>query len=290
MAKARAAGLLKARWPVALLGLAGFALLLLGRLAPGPTGSFRASVTDLAAPVLQLMAVPARHVASGIDGLAALGDLRRENERLSAENAVLLDWYREAERLRAENRALRDLTRLRPRPEAQMVSARVIVDPGGAFVDSLLIDAGAADGVAKGQAVLVGAGLVGQVVETGAHSARVLLITDLSSRVPVRLRESRATAVLAGRNDRRPALRYLPEGVEPAPGELVLTSGLGGLFPPDLPIARVTGRLGDEIRVEPLAGLSRLEAVMVVDYGLSGDVAAAEPAPAPAPAAAESTE
>ena len=109
----------------------------------------------------------------------------RENIRLAEENERLLGWQQVALRLSAENAELRDLAKLVPEPAISFVTARVIADSGGAYARSVMVNAGRDNGVARGQAAMTGEGLVGRVAEVGSRAARILLITDLNSRVPV---------------------------------------------------------------------------------------------------------
>ncbi|HLI20842.1 MAG TPA: rod shape-determining protein MreC, partial [Stellaceae bacterium] len=126
------------------------------------------------------------------------------------------------------------------------------------------------DGVARGQAALTGEGLVGRVAEVGTRTARVLLLTDLNSHIPVELEDTHQHAVLDGDNSEQPRLVYLPQNVEVSVGERVVTIGAGGVFPPGLPVGVVASVANGVIRIEPYAELSRLEVLRIVDFGLSG--------------------
>ena len=126
--------------------------------------------------------------------------------------------------------------------------------------------------VSKGQIALDDRGLVGRVTELGGRSARVLLLTDMNSRVPVILENSRARAILAGTNGPRPRLMYWPEGVQPAEGERVVTSAEANAFPAGLPVGVVRYSASNVPEVQPLARLDRLEVVRLFDYGLKGVV------------------
>ena len=97
----------------------------------------------------------------------------------------LLSWQQAALTLASENTGLRGLLKLTPEPAATFITARVIANSGGAYVRSLMVHAGSENGVARGQAAMTGEGLVGRVAEVGSRAARVLLVTDLNSRVPV---------------------------------------------------------------------------------------------------------
>jgi rod shape-determining protein MreC len=145
----------------------------------------------------------------------------------------------------------------------------VIASSGGAYLRNLLVDAGSADGVARGQAAVTGEGLVGRVYEVGVRTARILLITDLNSRIPVLVEGSRQRAILAGDNSGRPVLWYLDPAVPPQIGARIVTSGEGGVFPRGLPVGMVEAVGPGAPRVEPYVGPSRVEYVRIIDYGLA---------------------
>ena len=165
----------------------------------------------------------------------------RDNLRLAEENERLLGWQQVALRLSAENAELRDLSKLVSEPAISFVTARVIADSGGAYARSVMVNAGRDNGVARGQAAMTGEGLVGRVAEVGSRAARVLLITDLNSRVPVVVDGTRQRAILAGDNSARPSLRYVDAGGTIRIGDRIVTSGQGGVFPPGLPVGVVAG-------------------------------------------------
>jgi rod shape-determining protein MreC len=110
------------------------------------------------------------------------------------------------------------------------------------------------------------------VVDVGEWSSRVLLITDINSRIPVLLETSRYRAVLAGDNSDRPRLAYVQPDTPVAIGDRVVTSGTGGMFPAGLPIGVVASVEDRVIRVAPLAALDRVEHVRLVDFGLAGGI------------------
>src|SRR5436309_8562850 len=114
-----------------------------------------------------------------------------------------------------------------------------MANSGGGYVLTLMVIGGTDQGLARGQAAVAGDGLVGRLTEVGSQSARVLLITDLNSRIPVVLESSHANAVLAGDNSERPGLLYLGEPGTTKIGERIVTSGEGGIFPPGLPVGVV---------------------------------------------------
>jgi rod shape-determining protein MreC len=141
----------------------------------------------------------------------------------------------------------------------------VIGDSGSAYVRTKLLDAGARDGVAKGQAAITNDGLVGRVVEVGERSSRLLLVTDLNSRIPVVVEATRQRAILAGDNTETAYLALLAQNARIEIGARIVTSGHGGLLPPGLPIGKVSAVGDGENRVQPLVDFSLLEYVLLAD-------------------------
>ena len=259
-------GTLSQRIVLTTLILAAFGIVALGKAETVLFERLRAGVVDFVAPIMNVMSRPAATVADAIEGINELGRLREENAKLRAQNERLLHWQAAGLKLSGENDRLRALLRFVPEAEADVVTARVVGDSGGVFVRSIVVVAGARDGVAKGQAAMTGDGLVGRVVSVGGRSARVLLITDLNSRIPVVFEESRERGILAGDNTAAPKLSFLRHGARVNTGDRIVTSGHGGVLPAGLPIGIVTNVAGEEIHVRPFAALDRLEFVRVIAH------------------------
>jgi len=252
------------------LVIVAFALLLFGKADVAVMERFRAQVTDAVAPILDVMSRPVATANEALAQARVLADIAKENTRLRQDKLRLLQWQSVARKLEAENKSLRAQLNYIPAPEASYVTARVIADAGGAFAHSLLLNIGVQPGVAKGQAVVTGDGLVGRVAGLGNRSARVLLITDLNSRIPVLIEATRTRAILAGNNTNRPQLIHLPPGSTVSPGDRIVTSGHGGAFPVGLPVGLVDGVSDTGISVLPFVPRDRLEYVRVLDFGLKG--------------------
>ena len=257
-------------------------LIILGKADAVLVERLRVAVSDAFAPILAAFARPLATLDAAIDEAWELINLRAENERLREDNAELRHWEQVARELGAQNRALAEALKFVPHGEERSITGRVIADSGGAFVRSLLIDAGARDGVAKGQAVVAGQGLIGRIAEVGEVSSRVLLITDLNSRIPVVVESTRDHAILAGDNSDLPRLLYLPSNLSLEPGTRIVTSGDGEAFPPGLPIGTVVAASEGAARIQPFANWSRVEYVRIIDYGLKGILGPLEPLPATA--------
>jgi rod shape-determining protein MreC len=254
------------RFAYVLLMASAVALMLFGKSESSGIQQFRTTVFDIARPVLEVLSQPAISFNRVVNEVRALSTLRVENSRLREENARLHHWKETALRLEQEVAGLSTLLAAPGAPESRRISARVIGDSGGPFVRTMLLAAGSRDGVSRGQAVVAGDGLVGRIAEAGARTARILLISDLNSRVPVVIESSRYRGILEGDNTESLRLGFLPAAAEVGVGDRVVTSGHGGVFPPDLPVGVVTSVADGIVRVQPLVQFHRLEYVQVVDY------------------------
>jgi len=259
-----------ARFAFLSLVAACFALMLLGKGEIVVVERARTALLDLLAPVFGVLSQPAEAVSSAIGEAGQVLHVYRENRVLREQVTRLEHWQEAARRLDGENQALRALLNFPADPQTRSVTGRVIGDSGGSFVRSILVAVGGEQGVAKGQAAMTGEGLVGRVSEVGERSARILLITDLNSRIPVLIESTRERAVLAGDNTARPRLLYLSPDARLSPGDRVMTSGHGGALPAGLPVG-VVAEVGERgVQVQPYVDWARLDFVRLLDYGLTG--------------------
>jgi len=241
----------------------------------------RVVLADTLAPVLQVAGEPIVTVSKAVGTVKDAASVYRENQDLKLENQRLMQWQEVARRLESENEELRNLVKFAPQGAVSSVAAQVIADSGGAFLRNVLVNVGQSEGVARGQPALTGDGLVGRVIELGDRTARILLLTDINSHIPVVVEGTHERAMLIGDNSDQPRLVYFQPKTPVKPGDRIVTSGSGGVFPPDLPVGVVVSVNG-VIRVEPYADLARLEMVRIVNYGLDGVLPdSAMPAPPP---------
>ncbi len=257
------------RMSLTLLVIISAAMIIVGKADQVAFQSLRNSMMDAAAPALDMLSRPAAALDAAADEVRGFITVYRDNVRLAEENERLLGWQQVALRLSVENAELRDLAKLVTEPGISFVTARVIADSGGAFTRGVMVNAGRENGVARGQAAMTGEGLVGRVSEVGSRAARILLITDLNSRVPVVVDGTRQRAILGGDNSARPSLRYVDSGGTIRIGDRIVTSGQGGVFPPGLPVGVVASIDSEGAKVEPYAALSRVDYLRLVDYGLA---------------------
>lgn len=264
-----------AQWLVfGVLGATAIAILLLGKSEQPTIERLRVQVIDFFVPALDLIGQPVDQLASIAARIEHLYRLAEENARLRAERQHLLQWQATALQLAAENSELRALLNFAPPPDAHTITARVVGDATSAFVQSVLVNAGASLGVARGQVVLNGDGLVGRIAEVAPRSSIVLLITDLNSRIPVFIGPNQVRAIVAGDNTQHPRIIHIVSEEAIAPGDLVTSSGLAGGLPPGLPIGTVLSVDGGFPRVATNFDRNRLQYVRIVDYRLPTDFTA----------------
>jgi rod shape-determining protein MreC len=271
-----------ARLTLPVMVIAAFGLMLVGKVDTVLVERARIAVYDASAPIYAALAEPLRHINKTIAEIVGLWGMRDENARLREENEHLRRWQSVALTLDAENQRLKTALRWIPDPEASYVTARVVADAGGVYAKAVLLSVGPKHGLRKGQIALDERGLVGRITEVGSRTARVLLITDMNSRVPVILESSRSHAILAGTNGPWPRLQYWSEGTVPKDGERVVTSAEANAFPANLPVGTVRYNANGVPEIEPDAQLRALDIVRVFDYGLNG-FAAPEAAARPTP-------
>lgn len=248
-------------------------MLVVGQLQPQLLTPVRVRIVDSFTPILDAMSRPA-DLARGI-GEFWTNWINVHNEviKLRTENGRLHAWEQSGAALTMENQALKSLLNFRTEPAATSITARVIGTSGGAFTESLIITAGTRDGVHPGMAAVTGDGLIGRITEVGDWSARILLLTDINSRIPVMVQETGERGVMAGEDQPELQLLYLPPDTIVKPGTRIVTSGHGGVFPPNIPVGIVASRSRNQTIVTPIADLGRVHYVRLIDFNLAGGAA-----------------
>lgn len=268
-------------WVLLILLCMGTALIVLTRLEHPLVQGVRSALTDMTAPLMQAVAAPVAWTRSAERWLANWSDTHDRNLKLENALKEVPPLRAEVARLQAENRRLTELLGLVDAPEEVRSVARVIGLSGGAFVRNVIVQAGRRDGLSYGLPVTDTSGVVGRVIEVGRHTSRILLLTDLNSRVPVFVGPGRMPAIAAGRNRGLLSLDFLPELSLPQVGDQVVTSGHGGVFPPGLAVGRVVRVSRAGVAVLPAASLDRLDYVQVRRTLEEQTRAVAPPSPPP---------
>lgn len=249
--------------------LLALALVVFGRMNyPFIEGVHRALVYTLT-PLIVTLDTAREGLASTGTWVGRLVALETENNRLRENNSRLQHWRVEANRLAIENQRLQELLNLRPTTLPSLTTARVLSAVGGVYSRSVLVHAGSKAGVKVGLPVVDESGIVGRVVRVGAEASRILLVTDLNSRVAVQTARARLNAIAVGQNGDFLQLLYLPDSPDVEVGEAVLTSGVDGVFPADLTLGTVATIAEGKVLVKPLAKLSNLDFVSFLNYQTS---------------------
>ena len=247
-----------------------FSLMFIGKADLVAMRDLRMSSNDFLAPVIDFVSAPIRGVETMAEGIRTVASLRAENVRLQAENDLLQRWRRRAEILESENQQLRSVTGTVSDENRSLITARAVTAPGGSFAHTILIAIGDESGIAAGDPVITSNGLVGIVYEVGRAYARVLMISDINARIPVMLASSSWPGLTIGRNGEYLELAFLPAEARPEVGELVLTSGHGGILPAGLAVGRVDRVDGDSIRIRPAVEFRNLGYISVLIGGTEG--------------------
>jgi rod shape-determining protein MreC len=246
------------------------ALIFIGKIETVLVDKIRANSSDISAPILEVLSAPVLLARNAANHIVDLANLIEENERLKEENTRLLQWQVFARKLEAENKELKSLLRFDPGPDAKFISARAIAEIGSTFARVLLINVGEDKGMRTDLAVMTGDGVVGRVISAGERSSRVLLLTDINSQVPVLVGEKATRAILEGNNTENPSIKFVDSDAGLSPGDLITTSGHGGIYPQGLPIGVVAGEIEGEILAQTFVDWRRITFVRVIDLGAKG--------------------
>jgi len=191
-------------------------------------------------------------------------NLYNENIKLKEENAQLKEQIYDPGFLIFENKQLRQLLDEQVTSSANFVSARVILDKQSPYLNSFIINSGSNKEIKNSMAVLDGKNFIGRIVDVNFFSSRVLLVTDLNSKIPVLVEPSGHHAILSGHGKNKPTLEYLPENHTVQLGNKVYTSGKEGIFSPGIPIGEV--RMSNEKNSVSL--FSDISQIMFVNINL----------------------
>ncbi len=258
---------------------------------------FRAALIDRIVPNLDWALVPVTKLVSMVDNFQSYTRIYEQNQDLRRELQQMKAWKEAALQLEQKNAKLLDLNQVQLDPRLTHVTGVVLADAGSPFRQSVLLNVGSRDGIQDGWATLDGLGLVGRISGVGEKTSRVILLTDTASRIPVTIQPSGQKALLTGDNSGDPLLDFLENPEVVRPGDSVVTSGDGVLFPSGLLVGQVAQGPDRRMRVRLAADYGRLEFLRVLRsrlteritdpgslIGRPSEVFGPDPAPAAAPA------
>jgi len=241
-------------------------LFLVWRIDSPRVERLRAEAIDTFVPSFEWAMAPINGVINLISDFESYQQLRAQNQDLRRELQQMKAWKEAALQLEQENAKLRDLNNVSLDPQLTYVTGVVVTDSGSPFRQSVLVNVGARDGIIDGWPTMDGIGLVGRIAGVGQNTSRVMLLTDTSSRIPVTIQPSGQKAILGGDNTLNPPLEFLEDTAMVRPGDRVVSSGDGGVFPADLLVGQVALGTDNRLRVRLAADYERLEFLRVLRH------------------------
>ncbi len=264
--------------------LLGAALLAISLLRPETFNGLRAIASDAAAPAGEAGATGRIGSQNFFDAIAGYYRAGSRNAALEREVAIARVRLAEAAAVAQENARLKAVLGLTEAEAKPIAVARLIGSTSSSARRFGIISAGSRDGVARGMPVSSPMGLVGRVLETGATSSRVLLLTDSESMVPVRRATDNVVAFAEGRSDGSLRLRLINLGINPIKkGDVFVTSGAGGMFRPGIAVAVATEPTRDGAIAQLLSNPAATDVVVVEPIWQPQAVEALSAVPQPPP-------
>lgn len=247
-------------------------LILVHKIDLGLISGVSKGVLFITAPLIRVAGLPAEGISYAYKKASEIANVYQENERLRQENDGLFLLKDRMKAIQAENKILKNLLHHFDTPNAKTYTARVISETGSAVANSLILYIGKNEGkIAAGNAVVGPHGLIGRIDLISGNYARVTLITDINSKIPVVTRKSRDRGILTGTNTQELKLIFTPLLAELHKGDILVTSGIGGELPPDIPVAVIKKNTTDTITAVPLYSLKELEIVKIIAYDITPD-------------------
>ncbi|OWU85034.1 rod shape-determining protein MreC [Oceanicola sp. 22II-s10i] len=251
---------------VGVLVLCLVAIFIVWRIDSPRVERFRAQVIDRVMPSFDWAMAPVTGTLNILRDFQSYHRIHEQNRELRRELQQMKAWKEAALQLEQENARLLDLNNVRLDPRLTYITGVVLADSGSPFRQSVLLNVGTRDGIVDGWATMDGIGLVGRISGVGGATSRVLLLTDTSSRIPVTIQPSGQRAILSGDNSATPPIEFIEDPSLVRPGDRVISSGDGGVFPAGLLIGQVAQDPGGRLRVRLAADYERLEFLRVLRH------------------------
>lgn len=241
-------------------------LFLLWRIDSPRVERVRMAVIDKVIPNFSWATSPLTGAMNVLRSARSYTRIYQQNQDLRRELQQMMAWKEAALQREQENARLLDLNNVRLDPKFTKITGVVLADSGSPFRQTVLLNVGQRDGIINGWAAMDGIGLVGRIAGVGERTSRVILLGDTSSRVAVKIESNGQTALVVGDNTSRPPIEFLENSETVYPGDRVVTSGDGGVFPSGILVGRVTQTPSGRLRVRLAADMQRLEFLRVIRH------------------------
>jgi len=255
-----------ARIGVGVFMVVSLALFFLWRIDNPRAERIRMGLVDRFVPNMDWAMAPVSKAAQMVQDFQSYDRIYSQNQELRRELQRMKAWREAALQLEQENARLLDLNKVKLNAKLSFISGKVLTDSGSRFRQSAIINLGRADGVVEGWGAMDGLGLVGRIAGVGEASSRVLFVTDTSSNIPVLIKPSNQRAILSGDNSLSPPLLFIESFEQIKPGDRIVTSGDGGVFPANLLVGSVALGADSQFRAQLAADFRRLEFLRVIRY------------------------
>lgn len=226
----------------------------------------RMAVIDVIAPNFAWVATPVTGTVNLLRSAQSYNSIYQQNQELRREIQQMKAWKEAALSFEQENARLLDLNKVRLDPKFTHITGVVLADSGSPFRQTVLLNVGARDGIIDGWAAMDGIGLVGRISGVGDRTARVIMLSDNSSRIPVTIEPIGQNALMVGDNTSRPPIDFVENLEAVRPGDRVVSSGDGDVFPAGLLIGQVVQSSSGRLRVRLAADIQRLEFLRIIRH------------------------
>ncbi|WP_340679913.1 rod shape-determining protein MreC [Paraglaciecola sp.] len=246
-------------------------------------GTTRVYLNSLVSPLQYLANLPGELLNASATQLASHQQLLDENAQLTLQATLMSEELQRMTFLKEENNRLRRLLNSPTKVNTRKLVAELMAVDNNPYSHQIVINKGAINGVFEGQPVLDESGVVGQIMQVSSTNSRVLLIADITHAIPVRVARNNVRLVVTGSGSLDELhIQHVPHSADLQVGDLLLSSGLGGVFPEGYPVAEITTIVRDEtrpfslVRAKPVAQLDRLKYLLLL-WTDGPDLSTAEP-------------
>lgn len=233
--------------------------------------STKVYLNSLVSPLQYLASLPEQMLSASASRLTSHQKLLEQNRELTRQATRMSEQLQRFNLLKAENDRLRTLLGSPVQPSVEKMVAELMAVDNNPFSHQIVIDKGAIHGVYEGQSVLDDRGIVGQIMEVGTTNSRVLLIADVTHAIPLRIARNNVRLIATGSGQLDELfLEHVPHSSEIQVGDVLVTSGLGNVFPEGYPVAKITSIVRDESRpfaqvaASPMAQLDRIKYLLLL--------------------------
>ena len=231
-----------------------------------PFKSFRSSSINVVYFVSSIVTTPIELLEKGISKISEIRNLYKDNEQYKKERLIESGSFQELVSLKLKIAEYERLLNLNKDLEYSFITSRVLADLSKKYFSSILINVGKKDGVFENMPVTGPNGLLGKITDIDDSISRAMLATDVSSRIPVSISDKSFQGILIGQNQKNPRIDFIKESAQVLIGDLVTTSGKGGIFPPYIFVGQIVKKSEDYLEVELFEDIDTLTHVRLINF------------------------